>query len=293
MRAVPFRQVDVFTAVPYAGNPVAVVLDAAGLDTPTMQRIAAWTNLSETTFVSTSEEADYHARIFTPRQELPFAGHPALGTAHAVIEGGLASPRGGRLTMACAAGVLPIEVDDGGPVRRVAVRAPTARLAEPDLMLTVALARALGVTVNQQPAPLAVDVGPVWIVVDLEDEATVRRLKPDLARVAELTRDYGAVGVAVCGRSAEPGVDLAVRCFVPAEGIPEDPVTGSGNAAIAAYLRAHGLIASGPARYRASQGRELGRDGYVDLRIDADDAVWIGGAVITCVTGTLRLGGPA
>jgi PhzF family phenazine biosynthesis protein len=288
-RHVPFRQVDVFTAVPYAGNPVAVILDAAGLDTAAMQRIAAWTNLSETTFVTAADVADYHVRIFTPRQELPFAGHPSLGTAHAVIEAGLATPRDGTLTMACGAGVLPLRIDDGGPVRRVAVRAPRARIAEADFTMTVGLAKALGVTVNQEPAPQAVNVGPTWIVVDLEDEAVVRRLAPDLTRVADLTRDYGAVGVAVCGRSGEPGVDLVVRCFVPADGIPEDPVTGSGNAAVAAWLRAVGRLGPGRATYRVSQGREVGRDGYLDMTVEADDAVWVGGAVVTCMAGTVRL----
>jgi PhzF family phenazine biosynthesis protein len=154
----------------------------------------------------------------------------------------------------------------------------------------VGLAKALGVTVNQEPAPQAVNVGPTWIVVDLEDEATVRRLAPDLARIAALTRDYGAVGVAVCGRSAEPGVDLVVRCFVPADGIPEDPVTGSGNAAVAAWLRANGRLEPGVASYRVSQGREVGRDGYLDMTVEADDEVWVGGAVVTCVAGSVRLG---
>jgi PhzF family phenazine biosynthesis protein len=290
MPQVRFQQVDVFTAVPFRGNPVAVVLDARGLGDADMQRIANWTNLSETTFVlpANAAGADYRVRIFTPRQELPFAGHPSVGTAHAMIEAGLAAPRDGALAMECAAGVLPLRVEGTGEARRIYVRAPAARFAEADLTQIVALSKALRVTVNQHPAPRNVNVGPTWTVVDLEDEAIVRGLEPDLARVVELTREHDSVGVAVFGRSPDPRLPWVVRCFVPADGIPEDPVTGSGQAAVASYLRANGLVPGGALSYAASQGREVGRDGVVHVRIGADDRVDIGGQSVTCIDGTFR-----
>lgn len=290
MPQVRFQQVDVFTAVPFRGNPVAVVLDARGLDDQAMQRIANWTNLSETTFVlpANAAGADYRVRIFTPRQELPFAGHPSVGTAHAMIDAGLAAPRAGALAMECAAGVLPLRVDGEGAARRIFVRAPTARFADPDLTQIVALSKALRVTVNQHPAPRNVTVGPTWTVVDLEDEARVRGLRPDFARLAELTHEHDSVGVAVFGRSPDPALPWVLRCFAPADGIPEDPVTGSGQAAVAAFLRANGLLPSGDVAYCASQGREVGRDGVVAVRVGADDGIEVGGHSVTCIDGMFR-----
>jgi PhzF family phenazine biosynthesis protein len=291
MRIVPFKQVDVFTAVPYRGNPVAVVLDAEGLTDADMQRIANWTNLSETTFVlpATAPGADYRVRIFTPRQELPFAGHPSVGTAHAVLEAEWARQHDHMVVMQCAAGVLPIYLEGDGPQRKLFVRAPAARIGEPDLTLTVALAKVLGVPIEQEPAPRPVAVGPTWIVVDLREEAIVRGLAPDMARLAELTSERDAVGVAVYGRTRREDVHMAVRCFAPGDGIAEDPVTGSGNACIAAYLRTNDLIPAGQVHYRVSQGREIGRDGYLDMRIDPKGAIEIGGQAVTCLDGTIRL----
>ncbi len=291
VRIVPFKQVDVFTAVPYAGNPVAVVLDAEGLTDAAMQRIAAWTRLSETTFVlpATAPGADFRLRIFTPRRELPFAGHPSVGAAHALLESGFARQHDRRLVMQCAAGVLPIAIDGDGASRTLAVRTPAARIGEPDLTLTLALAQALGVALEQEPAPLPVAAGPTWLVVDLRDAAVVRLLTPDMARLAELSHERDAVGVAVYGRTGREDVAMAVRCFAPGDGIPEDPVTGSGNACIAAYLRAHRLVPDGAVRYRASQGRELGRDGIIDIRLGDDDTIDVGGQAVTCIDGTIRL----
>jgi PhzF family phenazine biosynthesis protein len=290
MRIVPFKQVDVFTAVPYRGNPVAVVLDAEGLSDAQMQELAAWTNLSETTFVlaATQPGADYRLRIFTPRRELPFAGHPTVGTAHAVLEAGFARQHDHRLTMECAAGVLPIAIEGDGPERRIHVRAPAARMEEPDLTMSVALARAFGVTINAAPPPRIVAAGPVWIVVDLETEAAVRNLRPNMSALAEVGRDYGAIGAAVYGRSGRDDYAMAVRCFAPGDAIPEDPVTGSGNISIAAYLREYGLVTP-PVSYVASQGREVGRDGYLHVRLDDAGHISIGGQSVTCVDGTIRL----
>jgi len=289
-RSVAFRQVDVFTAVAFRGNPVAVILDARDLSADRMQHIANWTNLSETTFVlpASAADADYRVRIFTPRHELPFAGHPSVGTAHAMIEAGLALPRNGALAMECAAGVLPLFVEGEGAQRKIFVRAPVAHFADPELTLLVALSKALGVTIDQSPAPCNVRVGPVWTVVDLHDEAAVRGLRPDMARCAELTGEHDSVGIAVFGRSSDATLPYVVRCFCPADGIPEDPVTGSGQAAVAAYLRANQLIPDGAFAYAASQGREVGRDGIVHVRIGSDDRIDIGGHSVTCIEGTFR-----
>lgn len=290
VQIVPFKQVDVFTAVPYRGNPVAVILDGASLDATRMQALAAWTNLSETVFVlpPTQTGADYRLRIFTPRSELPFAGHPSVGAAHAVLESGFARQHDHQLIMECAAGVLPIRIDGDGATRRLFVRAPTTRINDPDMTLSVGLAKALGATLNLEPSPRVVNAGPNWIVVDLESETAVRALRPDMTRLAELLRDHSATGVAVYGHTGRSDIAIAVRCFCPADAIPEDSVTGSGNAAIAAYRRAYGQIAA-PADYVASQGREIGRDGYLHMRIDNAGRIDIGGQAVTCIDGTIRL----
>ena len=291
MRIVPFKQVDVFTALPYGGNPVAVVLDGQALESPEMQHIAAWTNLSETAFLlpPTSPEASYRVRIFTPRQELAFAGHPSVGSAHAAIESGFAQAPEGRLVQECAAGLLALTVEGDGPLRRIFVRTPTARIDEADLTMTVALARALGVTVDAEPAPRPVAVGPTWAVVDLGRADIVRALKPDMAALTALSRDYGVIGAAVFGRTGRKDVALAVRCFAPIDGIVEDPVTGSANACIAAYLRATEQLPAEGGSYAASQGREVGRDGTVHVRIDGSGEIEIGGCAVTCIDGTIRL----
>jgi PhzF family phenazine biosynthesis protein len=291
MRIVPFKQVDVFTQKPYRGNPVAVILDGDGLDSAQMQQIAAWTNLSETTFVlaATQPGADYLLRIFTPKQELPFAGHPSVGSAHAVLEAGFARQHEHHLIMECAAGLLRVSIEGEDSARRIFVRTPPARIERADMMLTVALAKALGVTINQEPGPRAITVGPTWIVVDLEHGDLVRKLKPDMAQLDAIGRDFDGAGVTVFGRSDDAEVPLVVRSFAPSDGIPEDPVCGSGNAAVAAFLRDADLLDDGLATYAASQGREVGRDGIVNVRYTADGGIEIGGCAVTCIDGTIRL----
>jgi PhzF family phenazine biosynthesis protein len=290
MQIVPFKQVDVFTKVPYRGNPVAVVLDADELDSKDMQQLACWTNLSETTFVlkPTRPGADYRLRIFTPGGELPFAGHPSVGTAHALLECGFARQHNHLLVMECAAGVLPISIEGDDASRKLYVQAPPATVGEADMTLTMALAKALGLAVRSDPPPLPVIAGPNWLVVDLETEETVRGLRPNMDAIAELTRERDATGVAVYGRTGRNDYAMAVRCFGPASGIPEDPVTGSGNVCIAAYLREHGLVTP-PVNYVSSQGREIGRDGYVFMRLHADNRIEVGGCAVTCIDGTIRL----
>lgn len=283
-----YAVIDVFTAKPLSGNPLAVVMDADGLDTGAMQRFAAWTNLSETTFLlpPTQTGADYRVRIFTPRSELPFAGHPSVGSAFAAIESGLVETGKRELVQECAAGLLRVRVEGQGAARHIHVCAPSARLAAEESSLASNLRKALGAEVR---AARNVCNGPWWIVADLGDESTVRALHPDMQAIAKLTAQLGAVGVCVFGRSGDPTFAMAVRAFCPADGIPEDPVTGSANAAIAAYLNTTGGLAEFGNRYRASQGREVDRDGIVEVTVDEDGEVWVGGACALVVNGSVNL----
>jgi PhzF family phenazine biosynthesis protein len=281
-----FKQVDVFTATRLAGNAVAVVIDAEGLDDATMQRLAAWTNLSETTFVlpPTTAEADYRLRIFHPRGELPFAGHPTIGSAHAVLEAGLVAARDGRLRQECGAGVLPIRVDG----LRLAVRVPEARVVRERAIDAAELARALGAPVAGEA--LAIDVGPVWLVARIEDERRLRTLAPDLGAIERLSRAVGVIGVTVFALPEVAGDSVAVRSFAPAAGMAEDPVCGSGNAAVGAHLGITGLVARTGDTYRASQGREVGRDGAVEVSVaDGGRTIEIGGTSLTIVDGHVTL----
>lgn len=280
-----FLELDVFASAPGRGNPLAVVLDAAGLDGATMQAIAAWLKLSETTFVlpATHPQANYRVRIFTPRQELPFAGHPSVGTAHAVLECGLARPRDGRLVQECGAGLLPLRIEGSGAERRIHVRAP--RGVERPAEAAAIVASLGGVAPGSLPA-VVIDNGPRWWCIELADEAAVRTLAPDLDAMARASIATGAVGVAVFARCRSQPYALVVRAFVPADGIPEDPVTGSANAAITAWLHMRGALPA--ARFLSSQGREVDRDGIVECEVDGDGEAWIGGMTQTVVEGTLR-----
>jgi len=250
-----FKQVDVFTAKPFLGNPVAVVLDAEGLDAAAMQGIARWTNLSETTFLLKSDKADYRVRIFTPGRELPFAGHPTIGSAHAALESGFVT-RKNRLTQECGAGVLELLVEG----RRIFVRSPQPKIREVE-----------GPVLGGRA--LRVDVGPVWLTAEVKDVAAV-----DTGAMAQLSREHDATGVTVFDSR------LHVRSFAPLQGIPEDPVCGSGNISVAAYLRHFGRAKS---EYVACQGMSIGRDGRVTMRVDSGD-IWLGGEAVTCVEGSLK-----
>lgn len=274
MESLPFKQVDVFTGKPFFGNPVAVVIGADGLGTAQMQRIAAWTNLSETTFLLRPSRAgaDYRLRIFTPRQELPFAGHPTVGSAHAALESGYVKSSNGTLRQECGAGVLELSIEE----RRIYVRAPAPKV------------NAVVAPPFEGARALRVDVGPVWVVVDLGDAAAVDALLPDMAAIGKLSHELQATGVTVFGRTGDAGLPVHVRSFAPAHGVPEDPVCGSGNVSVAAFLRETGLLKEfGPA-YTARQGMQVGRDGRVQVRV-SDDAIEIGGEAVTCVDGQLRV----
>lgn len=287
----PFLQVDVFTATPYLGNPLAVVLDGQGLSTEQMQAFTDWTNLSECTFVlppstqGRAAGADYRVRIFCPGRELPFAGHPTLGTAHAWLRAG-GKPRGEQVVQECGVGLVAIRRD--GP--RLAFAAPALRRSGPLDKADVALiARGLGVARDDIVAHQWCDNGPGWRGVMLRSAEQVLALKPDAAVLAGL--DIGVVGprgkVGVVGASDEDGIAFEVRAFFPGHGgLAEDPVTGSLNAALAQWLIGAGLA---PERYVASQGTALRRAGRVHIERVADGTVWVGGESVTCIDGTVRL----
>lgn len=269
MKTLSFKQVDVFTDKPFLGNPVAVVIGAEGLDTETMQRIACWTNLSETTFLLKSVVADYRLRIFTPWQELPFAGHPTIGSAHAAIESGFVS-RKSSLKQECGSGIIELDLEK----EEIFLRGPQAKIS--DVRKTLPFATKL----------LRIDVGAVWVVGEAADSRQLASLQPDMAAITQFSHDFEAAGVTVFAESGEKGSAMHVRSFAPAHGIPEDPVCGSGNLGIAAYLRQTNQVKRFGERYVARQGMQLGRDGRVSVRIDGD-GIRIGGHAVTCVDGKL------
>jgi PhzF family phenazine biosynthesis protein len=288
-----YKVVDVFTAKPLAGNPVAVVFDADGLDTEAMQAIAGWTNLCETTFLltPTTAAADYRLRIFTPRNELPFAGHPTLGSAHAVLEAGRASLReGGRLVQQCDIGLVDVTVEDAIGGREFTFALPSARITPLSAADVAELELIAGCRLEPAAAPALVNVGPMWVILPMADAAAVLALKPDFARLAAFEQRLGITGLTVFGRYPPASeADIEVRAFAPSCGVEEDPVCGSGNASVAAFQWARGLLPAGGASYVAAQGRRVGRDGRVNVQVGAGGQVRVGGACITCVDGRLAL----
>ena len=276
MTRLSFKQVDVFTEKPFLGNPVAVVIGAEGLDTRAMQRIACWTNLSETTFLLKSEKADYRLRIFTPRQELPFAGHPTIGSAHAALESGFIAKKS-ALKQECGAGIVDLSVEGDG---RIFLKGPPAKVQKMERQIpSIPLAPASPV--------LKVDVGPIWVVGETSDAASLAALKPDMTALAEWTESLRVTGVTVFASSGDSDSKIHVRSFAPAHGVPEDPVCGSGNLSVGVFLRENGLVGRFGKTYIARQGMQLGRDGRVSVRLG--EKIEIGGHAVTCVEGTLRV----
>jgi PhzF family phenazine biosynthesis protein len=273
-----FRQVDVFTSTPYLGNPVAVVLGADGLSEEQMQLFARWTNLSETTFVLSprASGADYWVRIFTPGGELPFAGHPTLGTCHAWLEAGGRPGRDGVITQECGAGLVAVRQTEAG----LAFAAPPLVRSGPvDEPVAERVARALDIARRDIVDIQWADNGPGWIAVLLASAEAVLAVRP----AADLDLDIGVAGPYPAG-SPEA---LEVRAFTPQIGSAvEDPVTGSLNASLAQWLLGTERVS---APYVASQGTALGRRGRVHISCDADRQVWVGGGTVTCVSGTVQL----
>jgi PhzF family phenazine biosynthesis protein len=272
-----FRQVDVFTAEPYCGNPLAVVLGADGLTDAQMQQFAHWTNLSETTFLlaPTDESADYRVRIFTPMSELPFAGHPTLGSCHAWLEAGGQPRAPGLVIQECGAGLVPVRQEADG----LAFAAPPVVRGGPvEDELAARIAGILRIDRDEIVDLQWVDNGPGWVAALLASAEAVLALRPGVTDL-----DLGVAGPYPAGSPAA----FEVRAFFPKDGsTAEDPVTGSLNASLAQWLLASGR-ASAP--YLASQGTVLGRRGQVRVSQDADGGVWIGGSVVTCVDGTVLL----
>ena len=286
-----YKVVDAFSAKPLLGNPVAVILDGAGLSDAAMQAIAHWTNLSETTFVlpPTRSDADYRLRIFTPGSELPFAGHPTLGSAHAVIEAGLVTPRSGRLVQECGVGLVEITVAGEGAERRLILALPPATVTTLPAGELDELEAILGHDIVREASPAIVDVGAVWLIAEIASAEALLALKPDFARSAAFERRLGVTGVTLFARREGGGPEIEVRSFAPSCGVNEDPVCGSGNGSVAVFRAARGLLPAGGARYEAAQGRCLGRDGTIAISVDASGKVQVGGACVTTVNGSLLL----
>lgn len=284
-----FKQVDVFSAKPFMGNPVAVVLDCADLTAQDMQRIARWTNLSETTYVLPPEQGgDYRVRIFTPVSELPFAGHPTIGAVHAALESGVLPGGNIEYIQECGAGLLRVRAEQAGPERHLFVQAPSATLRPIEDGELDELNAALDTDAGPTVRPQVVSVGPIWAVLDLGDTDAVAMLQPKMSALASISRAMQVTGVTVFGRERGSDAALRVRSFAPAEGVPEDPVCGSGNVCVAAFLRESGLLSSVGNFYSVSQGREVGRDGKVHIRVDVNTgAIELGGAAVTCIDGSL------
>jgi PhzF family phenazine biosynthesis protein len=278
-----FSQVDVFGSRPLVGNPVAVVHDARGLDDDQMAAFARWTNLSETTFLLPPEDAgaDYRLRIFTPAQELPFAGHPTLGSAHAWLEAGGVPSAADGIVQECGVGLVELRRDD----EALAFRAP-------DLMRggdvdEETLARAVA-SLRVDPARVVrsnwVDNGPGWLGIQLSSAEDVLGLRPDFAAMSGL--EVGVIGELAEDQRTSVGADFEVRAFCPEFSVPEDPVTGSLNAGLALWLTRAGHL---PPSYVARQGTALGRDGRVLISTDDTGGVWVGGTSRTVVSGTVNL----
>ena len=274
-----FHQLDDFSAVPLKGNPLAVVHDAQGLDDATMAAFAKWTNLSETTFLLPPADAtaDYRVRIFTPGGELPFAGHPTLGSCHAWLAGGGVPREAGMVVQECGVGLVRIRQGQAG---RLSFAAPPLRRTGPlDETLVARIVGALRLARGDVLHHQWVDNGPGWCAVMLRSAAQVLAVRPDWAALGNTK--LGLVG------AQPPGSDtlFEVRAFVPGLGVPEDPVTGSLNAGLAQWLIGAGLA---PPQYVAAQGAALGRAGRVHVE-QVGPTIWIGGDVVRCIEGGVSL----
>jgi PhzF family phenazine biosynthesis protein len=317
--SIRYLQVDVFAERAGGGNPLGVVFGADAWSEADMQRFAAWTNLVETTFVLAPRDAraSYRLRIFTPSKEIAFAGHPTVGSAHAALEIGRVAPRDGELIQECGAGLLPIRVESEGAQQRLYVQAPATqvlRTGADDALLRAVL----GDTQLGALPPAFIEGGRRWWVAEFADESSLRAWKPDHAAILALARAGDSLGlccyaralacVAKSGKAARtlasetnPGkdahdeslsYDVVVRAFPAGVGIVEDPASGAANGLIAAYIaqrEPQGPLARG---YRVSQGREMGHDATIEVRIDAraggEAAVWVGGRSHTIIDGSLK-----
>ncbi|WP_447506686.1 PhzF family phenazine biosynthesis protein [Acinetobacter oleivorans] len=289
MSVVAFKQVDVFTSQAFKGNPVAVIMDASTLTSEQMQEIANWTNLSETTFVlpATDSQADYQVRIFTPQSELPFAGHPTIGTAYALLEAGLVTAKDGKLVQQCGAGLVTLTVSDSG---HISFELPKPKITPLDAMHTEKLAEILKCKINTQWNATLVDVGARWIVLQAVNAEAVLDSQPDFAALKEHDLEMKVGGATVFGFYENNGEQkhIEVRSFAPSIGINEDPVCGSGNGSVASFIRHYGILPAQNDTVLSSQGRALGRDGQLQLELH-QDKILVGGTAVTCIDGSITL----
>jgi PhzF family phenazine biosynthesis protein len=286
MNKVRFLQLDVFAARPGGGNPLGVVVGADAWSAAEMQRFAAWTNLVETTFLLPPRQtgASYRLRIFTPSREIPFAGHPTIGSAHAALDVGLVPADAGELIQDCDAGQLPILIEGSGMERRLMVQSPRAQVRERGLSADPQLAVILGSRRLGALAPAVVEGGRRWWLAELADEEQVRGWHPNHAAIAALAHASDSLGLCVFARCDRPDFDLVVRAFPAGVGIVEDPASGAANGLIAAYIadsEPDGPLGRG---YRVSQGREIDHDAQILIRIE-DGSIWVGGQTQTVIDG--------
>lgn len=280
---VAFKQVDVFTSSAFNGNPLAVIMDAQGLSDSQLAAIARWTNLSETTFVLPPQDAqaDYRVRIFTVEGELPFAGHPTLGTAHALLEAGWPTRTPGEIVQQCGVGNVRIRIAADGTL---AFAAPTATITpwQDALMGNALNSDAFDLT----QSPTVVDMGIRWLLVPMVSADAVLALQPNVSDLQRLLKHAGVTGVMPFGRLPQgESEQYEVRGLLVEHGsLTEDPITGSANACLARYFAAAGQTTD----YRVRQGTVLQRAGRVQVSF-AGDEIWIGGNTVTVIDGTISL----
>lgn len=289
MSVVAFKQVDVFTSQAFKGNPVAVIMDASTLTSEQMQAIANWTNLSETTFVlpPTDSQADYQVRIFTPQNELPFAGHPTIGTAHALLEAGLITAKEGKLVQQCGAGLVALTVSE---LNHISFELPQPKITPLDTTQTQKLAEILKCQIDTQWNAALVDVGARWVVLQAVNAEAVLAAQPDFAALKQHDLEMKVGGATVYGfyENNDEQKHIEVRSFAPSIGINEDPVCGSGNGSVASFIRYHGILPAQNDQVLSSQGRVLGRDGQLQLNL-YQDKILVGGSAVTCIDGIIKL----
>jgi PhzF family phenazine biosynthesis protein len=288
MNLLRYLHLDVFAATAGGGNHLGVVIGAEHWNAAAMQRFARWSALVETTFLlpPVDPRASYRVRIFTPHNEIPFAGHPSIGSAHAALECGLAQPDGGLLWQECGAGVLPIRVEGHSAGRELLLKSPGERVLRTGRDAHPLLAASLAGVEGGALPPALVDGGRRWWLAELTDEASLRAWQPDHAAILALAKASDSMGLCAFARAAQGERQLVVRAFPAGVGIVEDPASGAANGLIAAYIahaEPHGLLAQG---YQVNQGREMGHDARLIVHIDRD-AIWVGGRSHTVVDGSL------
>jgi PhzF family phenazine biosynthesis protein len=281
-----YLELDVFTARTGGGNRLGVVVDASEWSDAAMQSFATWTELVETTFVlpPTTLDASYRLRIFTPSREIPFAGHPTIGSAHAVLDCGIAKPIDGGLIQECGAGLLPIRIEGHGAARALYLQAPAARVLREDPRDEPLLDVALGGATRGALPPAFVEGGRRWWIAEFADEASLRAWQPDHAAIGKLAAATESLGLCAFARSDSPDYEVVVRALPAGVGIVEDPASGAANGLIAAWIahaEPNGALAKG---YRVSQGREIGHDAAIVIRIE-EGRIWVGGRTRTIVSG--------